>query len=183
MTAGNLVALTIWQPWAWAIAAGHKRVENRTWVPARQQLKPGDYLAIHAGKQSDLPAIAAIEEEMGLKVPEHLDYGAVLAVARYRGFLRVDVPRCGNSGQARTIDTDSCSLPPAERLGFDDGWLTGPIGFILTPVVRLLEPVPVRGGQKLWNLPPDAYAAVRHQYARALSAPPTPERPRGPDAT
>lgn len=38
-------AITIHQPWAWAIVSGHKRVENRTW--------PTNYrgpLAIHVSK-------------------------------------------------------------------------------------------------------------------------------------
>jgi hypothetical protein len=41
-------ALSIMQPWAWLIAAGHKDIENRTWAT--------DYrgpVLIHAGKKFD----------------------------------------------------------------------------------------------------------------------------------
>ena len=37
----GFAALTVWQPWAWAIAAGLKRVENRGWKPF--SLRPGDF--------------------------------------------------------------------------------------------------------------------------------------------
>lgn len=38
-----LRALTIYQPWADLIVAGHKDIENRTWRPSRRQLvrRPG----------------------------------------------------------------------------------------------------------------------------------------------
>lgn len=39
-------ALIIWQPWAWAIGAGLKLVENRTWLPNWRRLAVGDQLAI-----------------------------------------------------------------------------------------------------------------------------------------
>jgi hypothetical protein len=44
-------ALTLHRPWAWAIAAGHKRVENRTWRPPSFILR--QRIAIHAGKTFD----------------------------------------------------------------------------------------------------------------------------------
>lgn len=44
-------ALTIWQPWADAIAHGTKRVENRSW-PAPAFLV-GNRIAIHAGASYD----------------------------------------------------------------------------------------------------------------------------------
>lgn len=47
-----LVALTITQPWASLIAAGVKRIENRTWRPSPTQLPIGGYVAIHAGSLS-----------------------------------------------------------------------------------------------------------------------------------
>lgn len=40
--------LSIQQPWAWLIAAGHKDIENRTWSTSYR----GPFL-IHAGKRYD----------------------------------------------------------------------------------------------------------------------------------
>lgn len=41
-------ALTIIQPWAWAVAHAGKDVENRTWAPPAALI--GQDIAIHAGK-------------------------------------------------------------------------------------------------------------------------------------
>ena len=45
-----MYALTIHQPWAWAIMAGIKRVENRTWRTSHR-----GPLVIHAGKHRPRP--------------------------------------------------------------------------------------------------------------------------------
>jgi len=57
-------ALTIHQPWAWAIAQGHKDVENRTWSTSHR----GDLL-IHAGKTFDDAGYLWIRNEIGLTLP------------------------------------------------------------------------------------------------------------------
>ncbi len=44
-------AITVAQPFAWAILEGHKRVENRTRAPPQSLL--GERIAIHAGKRRD----------------------------------------------------------------------------------------------------------------------------------
>ncbi|MCW2315275.1 hypothetical protein M2322_000809 [Rhodoblastus acidophilus] len=49
------LALSIRQPWAWAIIAGHKPVENRSqgavrFMEAVQSLRAGDWVAVHAAK-------------------------------------------------------------------------------------------------------------------------------------
>ena len=38
-------AVTIRQPFAWAIAAGFKDIENRGWAP---RVEPGELIAVHA---------------------------------------------------------------------------------------------------------------------------------------
>jgi len=65
-------ALTVCQPFAWALMFGPKRVENRGWSTSYR-----GPLAIHAGKSTawlhcvdDFPA--------GLAVPSVFDFGAVL---------------------------------------------------------------------------------------------------------
>lgn len=81
----RLKVLTIQQPWAWAIAAGHKDIENRTWAT--------DYrgpLAIHSSKTWDrdgMQSCRSVLEDKGVvkegeQVGERhlLATGAVLAV-------------------------------------------------------------------------------------------------------
>lgn len=70
-------ALTIKQPWASAIAAGHKRIENRSWRPAAASL-PLQF-AVHAGARVDRAGIAFCR---GLGAPvEDLPASAIIAVA------------------------------------------------------------------------------------------------------
>lgn len=60
-------ALSIQQPWAWAIIAGHKTVENRSWTTSHR-----GPLLIHAGGRLTRAAFARIIElgrEMGFEPP------------------------------------------------------------------------------------------------------------------
>ena len=73
-----MYALTIWQPWAWAIVAGHKDVENRDWRPRPSLI--GQTIAIHAGKRIDDEAISVVEELCG-EQPKIVT-GAIIGTAR-----------------------------------------------------------------------------------------------------
>lgn len=64
--------LSVCQPWAWAIVAGLKRVENRTW---RTHYRGP--LLIHAGK-SRKRMIDVLPD--GTRVPDGLPFGAVVGV-------------------------------------------------------------------------------------------------------
>jgi len=79
-----LQALTIHQPWASAIIAGPKRVENRTWHPRRFGLRPPFVLAIHAAKRKPLWCDIANVYHAWPALPDDLPLGAVL------GYVRVD---------------------------------------------------------------------------------------------
>lgn len=70
-------ALTIKRPWAWAIAAGIKRVENRTWRTRFRGL-----IAIHAGL--GICTGRELLEQLGHVVPayEEMPAQAIIAVAR-----------------------------------------------------------------------------------------------------
>ena len=61
-------ALSIRQPWAWAIIAGYKTIENRTW-----QTSYRGPLLIHAGKTlrpNDYDRMLQFGEEDGFSVPD-----------------------------------------------------------------------------------------------------------------
>lgn len=121
-----MYALTIWQPWATAIALGPKRVENRTWAP-HSGLKPGDRLIIHAAARK--PTINDCEGVMELwpELParEELPLGAAVAIATYRG---------------------------ARHCDWVDPWASGPVCWGLDDINALPAPVPMRGRQGLWTL-------------------------------
>lgn len=128
-------AITVQQPWAWCIAAGHKLVENRTWMT--------DYrgpLAIHAGKTVDTASINMVKGmlvdlgvilDMGVFVPQrHLKaLGAVVAVVDLVGIC-TDSARC------------YCGVWAA----------IGQNHWKFANVHALAEPVPARGAQGLWNI-------------------------------
>ena len=120
-------ALTVRQPWAWAIAVGEKTVENRGW-PTRYR----GPLAIHAAKAPDLEGWTdpAIGRAMDSQEPGPMAYGAVIAV--------VEVTGCHPA--ARRWPT--CCQP----WGFEDQY-----HFELAGARRLPEPVPAKGRLGLWN--------------------------------
>ncbi len=144
-------ALTVQQPWAFAIATGHKTVENRTrqhpWTSAI-----GKRIAIHAGKAWDHTAdphdehlIAAAKDAGHLFVHDELDpaaydYGVILATAKLAGVHH------GQSRQCR------CSWNPFAQ---PDSW-----HLILLDVHRLRKPLPARGYQGLWTVPLDVLAQL-----------------------
>lgn len=116
-------ALTVCQPYAELIASGKKVVENRTWATNYRGL-----LAIHAGKSR-----AWLLDDDALTYPEMV-YGAVVAIARLRGCVRLE------------------DLPLDLR-GHD--YAEGPWCWILQDVRRLTVAISWRGAQGLWDLPDD----------------------------
>ncbi|MEV6784620.1 ASCH domain-containing protein [Streptomyces sp. NPDC051098] len=71
----EVLALTVWQPWASAIAYGTKRIENRTWPTDHRGL-----VLIHAGRTLDPTAHDAPLARPFLRRP--YPRGAIVAVAR-----------------------------------------------------------------------------------------------------
>jgi len=119
-------ALTVQQPWAYAISHLGKDVENRTWKPPEHVVTT--YIAIHAGKATDgsgYGAIRTILERPDLDLsPGVMSLGKVVAVAKLAGWTR-----------------DSRSP-----------WAFGPIVWILEDVRPLPNPTHAVGKQGLWTL-------------------------------
>lgn len=122
----TMKALTICQPWAWAIAAGHKHVENRTW--------PTSYrgpLAIHAGKSAAWEVSGRfVIERIGVAVPAQLAKGVILGVCDLVDVVRYD--RC--------------------RELHSDPWADGPWCWRLENFQPLDEPLAYRGAQGLFEV-------------------------------
>lgn len=146
-------ALTLLQPWAHAVCALGKRVENRTWQPPATCV--GQRLAIHAGKAWGPTERAVVTSlvERGHSVPDDLPLGAVVAIATIAGTL-------------------TAPLTPEEQEELGAWWL-GPIGWVLRDVHALQEPVPCRGNQGLWRLPLDVLRAVEAQVPSVAAVSPT----------
>lgn len=127
----TMKAITIHQPWAWAIIAGHKRVENRTW-PIRYR----GPLAIHAGlSHASEQEGRRVLADLGIAVPDDLVYGAILGVVDLVGCLRP------SDRQRRLLN---CQL-------MDDPLATGPWCWVLANPRPLFDPEPCRGQQAVWE--------------------------------
>ncbi|NQU22277.1 MAG: ASCH domain-containing protein [Candidatus Nealsonbacteria bacterium] len=125
-------AITIEQPWASAIMAGVKRVENRTWATAHR-----GPLAIHAGKTVDPTAEESLRAAGIDPAPfRNAPRGAILGTVEL-----VDVVRLN---EQRTLPGYADDLT-------EDPLATGPICWVLASPRPLAEPIPYRGQQGLWR--------------------------------
>jgi hypothetical protein len=147
-------ALTLWQPWSWAIAHAGKRIENREWQPPRSII--GQRIAIHAGKTLDDNARKWIADETMVEPPMRGGYviGAIESVATIVGAIAIN----GNMVQRIGPLTSEQICEAADSV-----WFVGPIGWVLAGVTVLPHSIPCRGAQKLWDLPPDVERQVIEQ--------------------
>lgn len=142
-----MYALTIHQPWAWAIQEGQKLVENRTWRPPAAVV--GQRIAIHA-------SVAKPYRETLDACWENLSEQAVVDL----GFVPDALGReswetvaCMRQGRVvATAVVKGCvaskrNLPPEQRR-----WFSGPFGWQLGDV-QVVSSIAIRGQQGLWKLP------------------------------
>lgn len=136
-----MMALTLSRPWAAIVAAGRKRVENRSWAPPRGLV--GNDLALHAGKGWDRDGQTWIDEHFGKEAYGDLpfmEHSVIVAVAKLFTFVYKDVD------EAAPVSIHV--MTPEDRM-----WFFGDVGWILRDIRRLPRPVPCRGYQRLWALP------------------------------
>jgi hypothetical protein len=126
----TLRALTICQPWAWAIATGIKRVENRTWSTRYR-----GRLAIHAGVSSLWWERGRQRlEEWGYSVPQDVPRGAIVALCDLVGVVPYRSPGNGSAVEG-------------------EPFAAGPFCWLLANASPLAEPIPCRGQQGVFTLP------------------------------
>ena len=119
------LALSINQPWAWLIAAGHKDVENRNWNTEFR----GEFL-IHAGKTLDKGALADLD------VGEHPVTGEDFRPWE-GGLPRIDTG--GMVGIAELV-----GVVTKRTGGADNPWFVGRYGFVIRNA-RPIELIPCVG--------------------------------------
>jgi hypothetical protein len=129
--------LTVRQPWAWAIASGRKKVENRTWsTPYR------GVVYIHASRALNPAADEWLARTFKIKVPVDVPRGAIVAVADL---------------------TDVITRKNAKRFG---RWFSGPYGLVLSNVRVLRAPVKTLGKLGLFRPSPSLKRSVEKQIRR-----------------
>jgi ASCH domain len=134
-------ALSIHQPWAWAILHAGKNVENRSWRTNYRGL-----LLIHAAKSRvsyDRQDAKAWRERYGVELPpwESLTTGAIIGVVEV-----VDCVRVGAGGDVG-------------RFGNSEWAVEGGYGWVLANARAFAVTLPFRGGQRLFNVHDEPLAA------------------------
>jgi hypothetical protein len=167
-------AITVRNPWAWAIAAGFKPVENRS-----QNANYRGPLAIHAGQAWSVrgecdhrvcEAWATFAASVPLRPAPNVPVSG--AVGRlHKDSLFVEY---GIIAVAELVDChpdQGCCRPWGESSYEEAGGRTRTAihHLVLDEVRTLAEPVPARGALGLWMLPDDVEAAVREQLAAVAS--------------
>lgn len=168
-------AITIRQPWAWAVILGGKNIENRTQL-GMWRAAVGQTVAIHAGAQlsdhgmTDLRVGHALRDRGHLHVPTgpfdppglsglNAILGAPMHMSAILGVVDVDDvhPAAG------------CCDPWGEQDYWDaDGdYRPNVIHLVLTNPRPLPVPIPCRGKLGLWHLDPDVDTQVRTDLASA----------------
>lgn len=142
-------ALSIKQPWLWAITDLDKRVENRTWRPPADVI--GERIALHAGKTSDWAGYMVLYRIIDRRAPSPLPHGAIVATATVMGWVS-DKPY-ENCCIYNHVDIAAC---------LEDRWYFGPFGWLLDEVRKLPEPIPCRGWLGLWDVPLELLEMVKH---------------------
>lgn len=166
-------ALSLWQPWATAIAVGSKGIETRGWPTAYR-----GPLAIHAAKRkvmSDLRPLLRDYQWVGAlnkagwdewpcreKHIDRLPFGAIVAVA--------DLTDCRPTEAFNDFDLGRPGLPgpigghPATLFAWSEeqmgDFAPGRFGWVLSNVRPLARPVPWKGAQGLFTVSDDVVASA-----------------------
>ena len=134
-----MMALSVRQPYAFAIVMGFKPVENRVWeTPYR-----GSVL-IHAGKKEERDDIYAVVAQIARQTQTgRTETLELYKRMRARGAIvgRADVVACTSA--------------------MDSPWFQGPYGFLLENA-EWCEPIPCKGMLGFFDIPDDLEARVAH---------------------
>jgi hypothetical protein len=126
-------ALSIRQPWAWAIIHVGKDIENRDWKPWNPGLKFRGEFLIHAS--------ATMTKDEYWHFVNYAERGPVGAVPEFG-----ELERGGIVGRAKIVDIVTAHSSP---------WFFGPIGLVIADA----EPLPFRalkGQLGFFNVPAEA---------------------------
>ena len=146
-------ALTLYQPYADAIAWSGKLVENRTWAPPRSIL--GERIAIHAGA-SKRNEHWGLPPGMEVDLAEPLPRSAIVCTAVVLGALDLTNQRKPEVHMALRVKENVVSFRERMLTTMPKSpWWVGPVGWLLGDVRSLAEPVSCKGAMGLWTLPAD----------------------------
>lgn len=151
-------AISLWQPWATAVALGLKQVETRSW---RTHYRGP--IAICAAKCAKKEVRHAFDRAVG-----HLGYGVRFCAAGYTDFE--DLPlgaivATANLVACVSVDAMEVAMLPDEEKAWGN-YARGRFAWYLKNVRRLDAPVPCVGGQGFFEVSTDVVADA---FAASLS--------------
>lgn len=152
-----MLALTILQPWAYAIRHLGKDIENRMWTPPAKLI--GERFCIHAGQFKPTEKPSAHNEKLAEALSD------LVAHCELRG---IEIPE-GHNGASVAAESGAIvavATLDSVVMASDSPWFVGKFGWVLRDVVNI-EPVPMRGAQKLWTVPQEQAAIVRERFEAA----------------
>lgn len=159
-------AITVRQPWAWAIINGGKDVENRTRniVGAYRGL-----VAVHAAKDfAENEAAAWAEVCRAHREATHGHMLPAFPEAQPGASVRGRVIGVAEIVDVHTADDDLYAECHGQAPACDSPWaMAGHTHIVLANPRPLARAVPARGFLGLWTLPDDVEAAVLEQLGGA----------------
>lgn len=170
------VALSICQPWAWAIARGFKTVENRTWKTAHR-----GPIAIHASSSDRHMTLEA--EDILIDGGEHIfdalnsygdengftednppfQFGVIVGTVEIVGCLEVEP---GAVDFAEQVEAAGLAEWAEVQTPDPFHWAEGPYCWCLANAIILPKPIPATGKLNLWGLDSQQRRALAKELAR-----------------
>lgn len=148
-------ALTLHRPWDTAILRLGKPVENRSWPPPSHLI--GQRFALHSGKKWDREGAFTVEM-LAHKHGIDLDV-AHIHISRA---AQLDSVILGTVKLARVLSRAQPQLGTPDPLA-SSPWFFGDYGWVCEDPIPFAQPVPCKGMQGLWTLPPAVEALVLAQ--------------------
>lgn len=164
-------AISLWQPWASAMAVGAKTIETRHWPT----LVRGS-IAIHAAKRcvkGEILSLLCRGAWQGAVVMPHiihprsefhvedLPYGAIVAVGTLVDCRPIETLTVGELDTRRYSDADPRKLYPFTERAFGD-YSPGRFGWVFEDVKPLMNPIPFTGKQGFFNVPDELIREVEY---------------------
>lgn len=174
-----MLALTLRQPWAWAVVHGTKDIENRCWMPPMSLLlryaEPtgGTPFAVHAAARPPTgyferaaAFIRAVDPELGKRMPpiEKMPMSAIVGGAQLIGIVPPQVWGGGETGAPLRIFSDEHVYVRARSLnGATDAgaivraaqmsrwWMPHCFGYVLRDRWAIDRPITAPGKLKFWT--------------------------------
>lgn len=137
------IAISVRQPWAWAIVAGHKSFENRSAAAVRHGLGEPARRAIHASRgmtRAEYESAAAFMASVGVTcpLPAELERGGIVGVATVEGVVDGD-PSPWFFGPRALVLSDAVQVPAIPSVGALGLFRWQAAGELATPAAWMVD--------------------------------------------